>query len=63
VNAMGFPACRSTHNNKYCADDVVLLLDGNTFSEDGAIGYDLTDDVPIYGKDGKTSVSDQMRTS
>lgn len=53
--------CRSVYDNKYHADDVVLLLDENLFSEDGAIGYHLqgTERKPIYGPGGKTSPDDQ----
>lgn len=60
-----FYKCRSTHNNKYCPDDVILLLDHNPFAEDGAIAYNWSSesvnlcDNPIYGIEGKTNPIDQ----
>ena len=53
--------CRNTYNNKYCGEDVVILLDNNPFDEDGVVAWELKDgsDIPIYGKEGKTEVKDQ----
>lgn len=60
--------CRSTHNNRYCPDDVVLLMDGNHFGEDGVVAWTQNPDnpkfsmdgmVPEYGRHGKTSLADQ----
>lgn len=62
VEELGFYKCRSTHSNEYEALDVVLLLDGNRFSETGAELYELGDDDefhPIYGADGPTNPSKQ----
>jgi len=58
VEEFGFYKCRSTHDNKYNAGDVVLLMDGNPFSADGAVAYEWGDeiDTPIYGKGGPTAV-------
>lgn len=73
VDGFEFAACRSTHNNKYCPADVVLLMDHNPFAEDGAVAYEWDfesdtafDDLigkenPIYGKDGPTQKCDQIR--
>lgn len=58
-----FFACRSTHNNKYCPDDVVLLMDENPFSPDGVLAWEWNSDgseTPIYGKDGMTDRKDQV---
>ena len=65
VSAFEFQACRSTHNNKYCPDDVVLLMDVNQHAPDGAIMYEWKDDgseVPMYGSDGPTKPEDQQAT-
>lgn len=62
VGALEIAACRSVYNNKYNADDVVLLVDHNSFSEDGAIGYEmfgLDRSNPIYGKGGPTAREQQ----
>lgn len=58
-----FAACRSVHNNKYCPNDVVLLMDANPFSQDGAWAYQWEEDgteVPVYGESGQTMLKDQM---
>lgn len=67
VAAFEFRKIRSTHNNKYCGEDVVLLLDSNPFAEDGATLYewDLEQEgdaqwIPIYGEGGKTPAEDQQ---
>lgn len=62
VEGLEIYKCRSSHNNRYCGDDVVLLLDGNQFAKDGAVAYEWPDegpDVPIYGPHGKTLPSEQ----
>jgi hypothetical protein len=56
-----FEACRSVHNNKYCPDDVVMLLDINPHFEDGVTHWHW--DNPCYGKDGPTDPKDQRKTS
>lgn len=66
VAEFGFSASRSTHDNKYHGDDVVLLLDSNCFSEEGAIAHRLHNDLtrsPIYGVDGPTLPSQQRAPS
>lgn len=69
VAELQFYACRSSHNNKYCSSDFVLLVDGNPFAEDGAIAYEWDtevgdlDEKPIYGSDGKTDRSRQIATA
>lgn len=58
VEAFGFHKCRSTHNNKYCPGDLVLLVDYNPYAENGAIAYQLgedNEDIPLFGKDGPTN--------
>jgi hypothetical protein len=62
VEEFGFYKCRSTHDNKYNAGDFVLLMDASPFSADGAVAYELGDeiDTPIYGKDGPTAVESQL---
>lgn len=67
VMYFGLCGARSTHDNKFRADDVVLLMDHNAFAEDGAIAYEwLADesgsstDHPIYGPGGPTTREDQM---
>lgn len=62
VAAFEIYKCRSSYNNRYCGDDVVLLLDGNPFAEDGAVAYEWPDDgpdIPIYGPHGKTLPEEQ----
>ena len=61
VEELGFYKCRSTHDNKYHADDAVLLLDANPYDPDGAIGYDwgCENESPIYGDGGQTSIECQ----
>ena len=60
--------CRSTHINRYCGDDVVILMDANPFGEDGVVAwkqnpdnpkFSMDDMVPEYGRHGKTSLADQ----
>lgn len=63
VGEFDFTSCRSVHDNKYRPQDVVLLLDGNPFAEDGAVAYEWKageEDIPIYGKGGKTERAEQM---
>lgn len=62
VSEFEFQACRSTHNNKYCPEDVVLLMDGNPHAAEGATMYEWKPDgteVPEYGSDGPTKPEDQ----
>lgn len=66
VEAFEFSACRSTHNNKYCPNDVVLLMDSNPHAEDGALLYHWKDDgteIPQYGPEGPTNPEDQRMKS
>jgi hypothetical protein len=70
VGEFEFSGSRSTHDNRYHADDVCLLVDGNSFAEDGAIAYEMKTHktngrpvirhVPLYGKDGPTPREAQM---
>jgi hypothetical protein len=66
VASMEFPGARSTHDNCYHADEVVLLVDGNPFAPDGAIAYEFHSTLeemekhPIYGKNGRTPSELQM---
>lgn len=67
VDQMGFFRCRSMVDNKYHAEELVILIDGNPFAKDGAVAYEWKsnddtgdiDDVPIYGKEGPTDIKDQ----
>lgn len=62
VEKFEFSACRSVHNNKYCPDDIVMLLDVNPYAEDGTAAWDWSDpekETPIYEKDGPTKPEDQ----
>ena len=54
VGHLGFSGSRSTVDNKYHADEVVLLIDANPYAPDGAIAY------PIYWRDGPTPREAQM---
>jgi len=63
VGDLGLPGERSTYDNKYHADDVVILADSSPFGADGAVAYEWADDgtdKPLYGKDGPTKLEDQM---
>ena len=70
VAQYGFYKCRSTHNNRYCPDDVVILLDDNIAAEDGQIAtqYDTVEESlsgaayvgrPIYINGEKTKPEEQ----
>lgn len=52
VQTWGFLKYRSSHNNKYCGNDIVLLLDHNPYSEDGIYAYEVWDtpesSTPLY---------------
>lgn len=69
VEEFEFEACRSTHNNKYCPKDIVLLLDQNSFAKDGAVACRVHglgaewEGEPEYGKDGPTKPEEQRRPS
>jgi len=68
VKQFGFYRCRSAYDNKYHAEDVVMLIDGNMFGKDGeiAVEFKLDDDGygtherKIFGDDGPTAIEDQM---
>lgn len=62
VAEMGFYAVRSTYDNRYHPEDIVLLTDHNPFGEDGAIAYHGLDDdaEAIYGKNGPTPEIEQI---
>lgn len=64
VGDFGFSGTRSIYDNKYHAEDVVLLGDWNPFAPDGAVAYTWVEeanaDVPEYGPDGPTKREDQM---
>lgn len=62
VEQFEFGACRSVHNNKYCPNDIVMLLDVNPYAEDGTMVWGWSDpnkETPIYGKDGPAKPEDQ----
>lgn len=63
VAQMEFFRARSSVDNKYHAEEVVVLFDANPYGEDGAVAYTLGDDGDVsetlYGKDGPTSLADQ----
>lgn len=57
-------SCRSSVDNKYHEEEIVLLLTHNPFREDGAIAIEWNidgPDVPIYGVEGPTNPNDQRR--
>jgi len=64
VGQFGFCGARSVIDNRYHAGEVVLLIDGNPFAEDGTTAYELKNEgpkknpvmrhIPIYGKYGRT---------
>jgi len=58
VQAWGFLKYRSSHNNKYCGDDFVLLLDHNPYSEDGTYAYHEWQG-PLYLDGKQTDPQDQ----
>lgn len=70
VGDFEFEGARSVVDNQYHADEVVILIDGNPFASDGAMGYTLDKHgpdskpiirkVPIYGKKGPTSRESQL---
>jgi hypothetical protein len=41
VKQMGFYGCRSSIDNRYHGNEVVLLSDGSGFGEDGAVAYEM----------------------
>lgn len=61
AQCMQIQAARSTYDNKYHPDDLLLLVDGNKFSEDGAMTHRLKNGelTPIYTGDGPTKRCDQ----
>jgi hypothetical protein len=69
VGELEFEGARSVIDNKYHADEVVLLIDANPFSEDGAIAYEMKkvgpegrsvmQTIPIYGPSGQTKREEQ----
>jgi len=76
IDELGISRCRSVYDNQYHGDDIVLLLDGNPFAEDGAIAYEmntnpkpetslnfLEDMKPVYSSHGPTNPSDQWAPS
>ena len=71
VGELEFAGSRSVVDNRYHADDVVLLVDANPFADDGAVAYELRNEgpkdgtpimrhVPIYDADGPTPREAQM---
>lgn len=59
---------RSSIDNRYHPEEVVILADGNPFGEDGAIAYECVgmrkgkmQRKPIYGDAGPTSKKSQLR--
>lgn len=69
VGEFEFGGCRSSVDNKYHAKEIVLLIDGNPFGEDGAMSYTMKREgpeekplsymVPNYGPGGPTSREEQ----
>lgn len=67
VKDLGFNAVRSDVDNKYHAEEIVILTDTNSWAEDGSYAQELTGPgyielKPIYSKDGPTSPSDQRKS-
>ena len=63
VDAFGFQKVRSSVDNKYHPEEVVLLTDRNSFAEDGTFSY-LVDESGIfaqYDKNGPTKPEEQTR--
>lgn len=72
VRELGIYKCRSTYDNKYHADDLVILLDCNLHGIEGEIAHVIvpadgmmklcgdTEERPIYGNGGRTNPKDQM---
>ena len=66
MEEMEFYGARSVSNNRFNADEVVILFDFNIHSTDGAIAHTWSpqDDYrkrrPIYGPSGKTPRSEQI---
>ncbi len=61
VGEFEFRGTRSIVDNKYHADEVVLLVDVNPFAQGGAIAYEMFDeDRPLYGRGGLTRREDQF---
>ena len=56
VGQFEFDSMRSSYDNKWHADDLILLLDSNPFAVDGTIAYQY---VPTYGQDGETFPHEQ----
>src|ERR1035437_7052067 len=61
VKDFEFYRIRSIVDNKFRPDDLVILVDGNPFGEDGAVAYEMNsaninDMTPIYPKTGPTSI-------
>ncbi len=46
VGEFEFEGSRSVVDNKYHADEVVLLIDANPFAEDGAVAYEMKSKGP-----------------
>lgn len=63
VGEFGFEGSRSVVDNKYHADDVVILVDGNPHAEDGATAYVWRSggfETASYGVGGPTKREDQF---
>ncbi len=71
VGEFEFEGSRSVIDNRYHADEVVILIDGNPHAEDGAVSYLLKNEgpkekqvvrhIPQYGPHGKTERVEQYR--
>lgn len=63
VGALEFSGARSSVDNRYHAEEVVLLIDHNPFAKDGATAYRLEEDgpdTPLYDKGGPTPLEAQL---
>jgi hypothetical protein len=64
VKQFDFEKCRSSIDNKYNQDEIVILTDKNPFSKEGVTFRKLEEDkslTPIYGK-GKTKKEEQEKS-
>ena len=61
VEDMGFSGARSSVDNVYHADEVVILMDHNLFGNDGVLAHNLTTGETIFGPAGKTDKAKQMK--
>lgn len=70
VGAFEFEGSRSVVDNRYHANEVVLLIDGNPFAEDGAMCHEMRREgpperpvmrtIPNYGPGGKPTPREEQ---